>query len=91
MLHPELKEKKGDETWSRKANQETNKSKGELAAFIASKVQKGLKKELAAVSKKRKSDSDSKDGEVLASDLKDFDCKKMDLLKIDDGTTNISA
>ena len=88
VLHPELKTKKNNnKTWSRKANQETDKSKGELAAFIAKEVQKGLKKELAAVSKKRKSDSDIEDGELLAFDLKDFDYTKMESLKIDDDTT----
>lgn len=92
VLHPELKEKKSNnKTWSRKANSETQKSKGELAAFIAKEVQKGLKKELAAVSKKRKSDSDSEDGEICAFDLKDFDYTKMESLKIDDDNTDFSV
>ena len=63
----------GNKTWSRKANDATNSSKKELAAFIKKSIKEGVKKELHAIDKKRKaSDDDSSTGSV---DMHAFDKK----------------
>ena len=52
-----------NKTWTRKADEESSKSKKELATLIAKAVNKGVKKQLAAVDKKRKSGSHKSDEE----------------------------
>ena len=63
-------EKKGtysNKTWTRKSEESTSKSKKDLAAFLAKsvkdQVKAGVKKELAALGKKRKTKSDNEDQE----------------------------
>ena len=92
------KEGKGNfsnKTWSRKkADKATGASKKELSAVVAKTVQKeikaGVKKQLAAISKKRKTDSnDEADADcclvqMLAKPLDGFNYKQMELLSIKD-------
>ena len=67
------KEKDGkfsNKTWTRKSEDSTSKSKKELAAFLKKQVKEGVKKELAAIQKKRKSDdSEDEEGECLLLDM----------------------
>ena len=106
VLKNKGKEKSGsgkfsNKTWTRKADESNTKSKKELAAFLAKSIQKqvkeGVKKELAALQKKRKSDdSDDEEGEchlvdILDSDLKGFNYEDMNNLKIDDVSDEVSV
>ena len=76
----------GNKTWSRKADEASKAAKQDLASFIRKEIKKGVKKDLKAISKKRKSSKDSEDseGELHAFDLKDFNYQDMENLKIDD-------
>ena len=79
----------GNKTWVRKADSSNNGSKKELAAFINKEVKKGVKKQLASVDKKRKSDSDDEEGEcflleTLTKNLDDFNYEAMDKMSLDD-------
>ena len=83
----------GNKTWVRKADSSNNSSKKELAAFINKEVKKGVKKQLASVDKKRKSDSDSEEGECflldsLTKNLDGFNYEAMDKLSIDDDASD---
>ena len=74
----------GNKTWNRKASDNKNKAKNDLAAFVQKEVAKGVKASLAAsASKKRKSDSESSDEDLNMFDLKDFNYEDMENLKID--------
>ena len=75
-----------NKTWTRKAEEAKATTQNDLASFIKKEVKKGIKKDLKALSKKRKSDdsSDSEDGELHMFDLKDFNYEDMENLKIDD-------
>ena len=87
-------EKKGtypNKTWTRKSEESTSKSKKDLAAFLAKsvkdQVKAGVKKELAALGKKRKTKSDDEDQEcalveMFEKDLDGFNCDKMDILLV---------
>jgi len=80
-------------TWNNKSEDETDKSKGELVAFIKKAVQDGLKQELKSIDKKRKSDSDDSGMDLHAVDveLQEFNCADMEKLVIkdpDDGEVN---
>jgi hypothetical protein len=102
-----LADKKGDsskkkksypnKTWVRKANEANSTSKKELAAFVQKEVKKGVKKQLAAVSKKRKNDSDSEDEsddkecfllEELSKGIDGFNYDDMEKLSIHDAKNN---
>ena len=79
-----------NKTWSRKAEEEKSKSKKELATLIAKAVNKGVKRQLASLDKKRKSDSDEEDGDcfllnTLTSNLDGFNYEDMEKLSVDDG------
>ena len=92
VLHPELREKKPaakSKTWSRKAAESKAKAKNDLAAFVRKEVAKGVAK--ATASKKRKtSDGEDSDDDLNAFDLKDFNYKDMDDLKIETDDEEIS-
>lgn len=82
----------GNKSWKRKAEEANATDKKDLAAFVKEQVKKGVKKQLASVSKKRKSDSDSEsDGEkdcylveTLTKDLDGFNYEEMEKLSIND-------
>ena len=76
--------KSKNKTWSRKAEEAKSASKNDLAVFIRKEVKKGVKKDLKAMSKKRKSEDSDSDGEIHMFDLKDFNYEDMENLKIDD-------
>ena len=76
--------KSKNKTWSRKAEEAKSASKNDLAVFIRKEVKKGVKKDLKAMSKKRKSEDSDSDGEIYMFDLKDFNYEDMENLKIDD-------
>ena len=82
-----------NKTWSRKADEVTSASKKELAALVAKTIKKevkaGVKKQLASVSKKRKSDSADSDEEcalvqMLGKGLDGFNYQQMESLTISD-------
>ena len=83
-----------NKTWSRKAEEDTSSSKKELAALVAKAVKKevraGVKKQLASVSKKRKSNEDSDSDadcclvQMLAKPLDGFNYKQMEDLTLND-------
>ena len=77
--------KSHNKTWSRKAEEEKTKTQKDLNAFIQKALDSGIRKGIAAASKKRKSKGldlnafeDLDDGE-----LKEFNYEEMDNLKID--------
>ena len=79
-----------NKTWNNKSKDETNKSKGKLAAFVKKAVKDGLKQELKSIDKKRKSDSDDSSMDLHAIDieLQEFNYNDMEKLVIkepDDG------
>ena len=75
----------GNKTWSKKANDASKETKKELAAFVKKAVAKGIQKELASINKKRKSDSDDEfDMAAFDAELKEFNCKDLDNLKINE-------
>ena len=80
--------KSKNKTWSRKAQDNKDKTQKDLAAFIAQTVAD----EVAKAAKKRKPDEDesSEDGELLAFEktLKDFNYEDMENLSLDDKVTN---
>jgi len=75
-----------NKTWNDKSKEETNKSKGELAAFVKKAVKDGLKQELKSIVKKRKSNSDDDSMDLHAVDIKlqEFNCDDMEKLVIKD-------
>ena len=82
-----------NKSWTRKADESKFSSKKELAALINKTVDKKVKKQLAAVGKKRKTaDSDTEeDGECfllqeLTKDLDGFNYEDMEKLSLDDGS-----
>ena len=83
-----------NKTWTRKSEDSTSKSKKELAAFLKKQVKEGVKKELAAIQKKRKSDeSDDEEGEcllldMLESKLDGFNYADMDKMSISEDKTS---
>ena len=94
------KEKNGkfnNKTWTRKADESNSQSKKELAALLAKTVQKQVKKELAAVGKKRKSKSDDSDNEecalvqIMEQDLDGFNYEDMEKMSLDDDGDEISV
>ena len=82
---PAAKKKFGNKSWNKKAKQASKETKKDLAAFVAKAVRKSICKELAVVDKKRKSDDSDSKGEIhtIDAELKDFNYKDMDNLKID--------
>ena len=82
--------KSSNKTWSRKADESSSKSKKELAALLAKSVQKQVKKELAAMGKKRKSKSDDSDTEecalvqIMEEDLEGFNYEDMEKMSLND-------
>jgi hypothetical protein len=88
----------GNKTWVRKAAESNSAYKKELAAFVQKQVKKGVKKQLASVSKKRKNDansddeSDAKDGfllEELSKGIDGFNYNDMEKLSIDDDEVSV--
>ena len=80
-----------NKTWTRKAAESSNASKNDLKAFIRKEIQKGVKKDLKALGKKKRKssdDSDSSDADGYLFDLKDFNYEDMENLKIDDDVTD---
>ena len=79
-----------NKTWNRKSDDAKKEAKKELATLIAKSVKHSVKKELAAVVKKRKSDDDTddeKDGfllDCLQGKLDGFNYEEMENLSIDD-------
>ena len=59
----------GNKTWVKKAAESAAMSKQELAAFVTKQVKEGVKKSLASIDKKRKSDGDLN---ALDVDLEEF-------------------
>ena len=84
------KEKAGkftNKTWTRKADEVISKSKNDLAAFLAKTVKAGVKKELAAFGKKRKSKSDNDEQEcalvkMFEKNLDGFNYDEMDSMSV---------
>ena len=76
----------GNKTWNRKATEASEQSKKELAVLIGKTVHKAIKKQLASVDKKRKSDEDGECFlvEALSKDLDGFNYEAMEDLTIDD-------
>ena len=83
-------------TWTHKADENTSASKKELAALVAKVVKKeikGAKKQLASVSKKRKSGDETDSDEecclvqMLEKPMDGFNYKQMEALSINDKTT----
>jgi hypothetical protein len=86
-----------NKTWARKANEANSTSKKELAAFVQKEIKKGVKKQLAAISKKRKNDSDSEDEsddkecfllQELSKGIDGFNYNDMEKLSIHDAKNN---
>ena len=79
----------GNKTWTRKADENSKDSKKEFNAIIKKAVKQGVRKEINAIAKKRKSDDSSEEGEIKCMDfdyfdLKDFNYEEMDKMKLDD-------
>ena len=75
----------GNKTWTKKAEESTNKDKKELAAFIKKAVAQGVQKELHSIDKKRKSDFDLNAFDT--DNLKEFNYK-MGGLKVSDDSSS---
>jgi len=75
-----------NKTWNNKSKDETNKSKGKLAAFVKKAVKDGLKQELKSIDKKHKSNSDNSSMDLHAVDieLQEFNYDDMEKLLIKD-------
>ena len=84
-MKPAAKKKFGSKSWNKKVKKASKETKKDLAAYVAKEVCKSVRKELAAVDKKRKLDDSNSDGEIhtIEAKLKDFNYKDMDNLKID--------
>ena len=79
-----------NKTWNRKAQENQDKTKKDLAAFI----QKTIRKELNSFSKKKRKSDDVEEGELDAFDLAGFNYKDMGNLKIssdDDSDGSVSV
>ena len=85
--------KSGNKTWSRKANEASANLKKELAALVGKTVNKAVKKQLASVDKKRKSNDngDCHLVDALTKDLDGFNCEDMANLKIDDDSQSVGS
>ena len=81
MKDKEKSTKFSNKSWTRKADEATNKSKNDLAAFLAKTVKDGVKKELASIGKKRKSKTN--DGEQECALVELFE-KNLDGFNYDD-------
>ena len=87
MKNGKKKGKCANKTWTRKSEESTSKSKKDLAALLAKQVKAGVKKELAALGKKRKTKSDDEDQEcalveMFEKNLDGFNYDKMDNLSV---------
>ena len=87
-----------NKSWVRKAAEANSTSKKELAAFVQKAVKKGVKKQLASISKKRKNDSDSKSDsedkdcfllEELTKGINGFNYEEMEKLTINDDEVSV--
>ena len=80
------KAKGKNKTWNDKSKDETDKSKGKLVAFVKKAVKNGVKQELKAIGKMRKSDSDDSSMDLHAIDieLQEFNYDDMEKLVIKD-------
>lgn len=58
-----------NKTWTRKSEESTSSSKKELAVFISKHVKAGVKKELASLSKKRKTEESTESEDDATLDL----------------------
>lgn len=76
--------KSKNKTWTRKAKEETDKSKKELASFVKKAVAAGVRKELKSIDRKRKSDSDDESMDLNAYDLDNFNYGDLEKLTIED-------
>ena len=77
------KEYSSNKTWKKKATDEGNKSKKDLAAFVKKAIKTGVQKELSA--KKRKSEGQELDLSALENvELKDFNYTDMGNLRINE-------
>ena len=83
--------KSKNKTWTKKAAEANSASKKELAALIDKQVKKGVKKQLAAASKKRGSDDSDSDSdkecfllETLQKGIDGFNYEEMEKLSIND-------
>ena len=87
--------KSKNKTWDRKANEASEQSKKDLAVLIGKTVNKAVKKQLASVAKKRKSDEDEEGEcflvETLTKDLDGFNYEEMANLKIDDDGQSVTS
>ena len=85
----------GNKSWSRKADDATNSSKKDLAAFIKKSVAKGVRQEMNKIDKKRsQSDSSDEDGfdlNALSKDIDGFNYQDMDSLKIESDDDSVSV
>ena len=82
VLHPELKSKSKNKTWSKKAADEKKKTKLDLAAFVKKEVKKAMEKASKAATKKHKESEDSNNS-LCAFDAKELNYEDMDNLRID--------
>ena len=78
VLHPELKSKSKNKTWSKKAADEKKKTKLDLAAFVKKEVKKSTAKASKAANKKRK-EADDSDDSLCAFEAKELNYEDMDL------------
>ena len=76
----------GSKTWKRSASDDKAKTKKELNAIVKKAIKEGVKKELAALDKKRKGSGSDSEVEVNAVDLdlKDFNYEDMENLTLSD-------
>ena len=75
-------------SWKKKANEEGEKSKKDLAAFVKKTVKEGIKKELS--DKKRKASEDEElDLNALEAELAGFNYGDMENLNLDDDESTI--
>ena len=86
-----------NKTWSRKSDDAKKSSRKELAALINKTVEKKVKKQLASLDKKRKSDDSDSEGECHLLDalvdgkLDGFNYEDMEGLTLEDDDDSISV
>ena len=87
--------KSKNKTWDRKASEASEQSKKDLAVLIGKTVNKAVKKQLASVAKKRKSNEDEEGEcflvETLTKDLDGFNYEEMANLKIGDDDQSVTS
>ena len=78
-----------NKTWKKKAYDDSNKSKKDLAAFVKKAVKNGVQKELSE--KKRKASVEELDLNALEQELKDFNYTDLEDLNLQEDDDDISC